>query len=187
MDFITIVALAVGLSFDTFAVSLSFGVFQNKIIFREAFRIALVMAFFQSGLFVTGYFTGSLISEFMRAADHWIALILLNALGIRMIIEGSKKKKQVQEEIKDYNNSLILFSMAVSTSIDALAVGISFALLNDRIWYSTVILGTITFLASMIAIRIGKSAGSRLGENVGIIGGLILMVIGVKIFLEHTW
>lgn len=94
MDFITIVAVALGLSFDTFAVSLSMGVIQNQIIFRQAVRTAIVMAFFQSGLLVAGYFLGSLISDFMKAADHWVALILLTILGIRMIIEGLKKKRR---------------------------------------------------------------------------------------------
>jgi len=184
MDFITIVAVALGLSFDTFAVSLSLGVIQNQIIFRQAVRTAIVMAFFQSGLLVTGYFLGSLISDFMKTADHWVALVLLTILGARMIIEGLKKKEN--EEIRDYSNPMVLVSMAVGTSIDAFAVGISFALLSIRIWYSALIIGTVTFLASMTAIRIGKSAGSRLGNKVEVIGGIILIAIGAKIFLEHT-
>jgi putative Mn2+ efflux pump MntP len=184
MDFITIVAVALGLSFDTFAVSLSFGVIQNKVLFRQAFRFALIMAFFQAGLLVTGYFLGSFISDIIKAADHWVALILLSVLGIRMLIEGLKKKEK--DDIKDYSSPMTLISMAIGTSIDAFAIGISFALLNIRIWYSAVIIGTVTFLASMIAIRIGKSAGEKLGNKVEIIGGLILIVIGIKIFLEHT-
>jgi len=183
MDFITIVAVALGLSFDTFAVSLSYGMIQSKILFRQAVRVALVMAFFQAGLLVTGYFLGSIISDFIKAADHWVALILLVVLGIRMITEGFKTKDKVQ--IKDYGNTMTLVSMAIGTSIDAFAIGISFALLSIRIWYSAVIIGAVTFMASMTAIRIGKSAGGRLGNKVEIIGGLILIAIGIKIFLEH--
>lgn len=183
MDFITIVAVAFGLSFDSFAVSLSYGVIKNKILFWQAAKIAMVLAVFQSGLLVIGYFLGSFISSAVRAADHWIALILLSFLGIKMIIEGIKRK--MEDEIKDYTRTLALLSIAVGTSIDAFAVGISFALLNIRIWYSGIIIGIVTFLASMIAIRIGKSAGSRLGNKVEIIGGLILIAIGLKIFLEH--
>ena len=183
MDFITIVAVALGLSFDTFAVSLSYGMIQSKILFRQAVRVALVMAFFQAGLLVTGYFLGSIISDFIKAADHWVALVLLVVLGIRMITEGFKKKDKVQ--IKDYGNTMTLVSMAIGTSIDAFAIGISFALLSIRIWYSAVIIGAVTFMASMTAIRIGKSAGGRLGNKVEIIGGLILIAIGIKIFLEH--
>jgi putative Mn2+ efflux pump MntP len=183
MDFITIIAVALGLSFDTFAVSLSYGVVQRKILFREAVRIAVVMAVFQAGLLVTGYFLGSFISDIVKAADHWVALILLSVLGIRMIIEGLRKKEK--DEIKDYSNTATLISMAIGTSIDAFAVGVSFALLSIRIWYSAVIIGIVTFLASMTAIRIGKSAGGRLGNKVEIIGGLILIAIGIKTFLEH--
>lgn len=183
MDFITIVAVALGLSFDTFAVSLSLGVVQNRISFREAARFAIVMAVFQAGLLVSGFFLGSFISDAVKAIDHWIALILLSVLGAKMIIEGIEKKDD--EEIKDYTNIATVLTLAVGTSIDAFAVGISFALLKIRIWYSGIIIGTITFLASMTAIRIGKTAGDRLGKKVEIIGGLILIAIGIKIFLEH--
>lgn len=184
MDFITITAIALGLSFDTFAVSLSYGVIQSRILFREAARIAIVLAFVQASLLVAGFFLGSLISEAVKAADHWIALALLSFLGIKMIIEGVKRKGE--EEIKDYSKPVALLTVAIGTSIDAFAVGISFAFLNIRIWYSGVIIGTVTFLASMTAIRIGKSAGPHLGNKVELAGGLILIAIGIKIFLEHT-
>ncbi len=183
MDFLTIMLVALGLSFDTFAVSLSFGVVQNKILFRQAVRVAIVLAIFQTGLLVIGYFLGSFVSEFIKAADHWIALGLLSFLGIRMMIEGFRRKEN--DEARDYTKTKELLTVAVGTSIDAFAVGISFALLEIKIWLSGVIIGVVTFLASMIAIRIGKSAGARLGQRVEIIGGLILIAIGIKIFLEH--
>ena len=183
MDLITITAVALGLSFDTFAVSLSFGVVKNEILFRQAVRVALVLAFFQAGLLVAGYFLGSVVSDFMKAADHWVALILLSFLGIRMIVEGLRRKEN--DEVRDYTKTLTLVATAVGTSIDAFAVGISFAFLDIKIWMSGLIIGAVTFLASMTAIRIGKSAGARLGQRVEIAGGLILFAIGVKIFLEH--
>lgn len=183
MDFLTIVLVALGLSFDTFAVSLSFGVVQNKIIFWQAFRVAVVLAVFQAGLLVTGFFLGSFVSDFIKAADHWVALALLSFLGIRMMIEGIKRKEE--DEARDYTKTKELLTVAVGTSIDAFAVGISFALLDLKIWLSGVIIGAVTFLASMTAIRIGKSAGAKLGQRVEIVGGLILIAIGIKIFLEH--
>ena len=184
MDFVTIIAIALGLSFDTFAVSFSYGIVQKKILFRQAVRIALVLAVFQAGLLVTGFFLGSFVSEIMKAADHWIALGLLLFLGIRMIIEGSRWK--VETEARNYTKHFELLTAAVGTSIDAFAVGISFALLEFRIWISGIIIGAVTFLASMTAIRIGKSAGDRLGRWAEITGGFILIAIGVKIFLEHA-
>ena len=183
MDFITILAVALGLSFDTFAVSLSFGVVKNKIVFWQAVRVAMVLAIFQAGFLVIGYFLGSVISDIMKAADHWVALGLLSFLGIRMIIEGIRRKDN--DEVRDYTKPLTLVATAIGTSIDAFAVGISFALLEIKIWISGILIGAVTFLASMTAIRIGKSAGKKLGRNVEIIGGLILIAIGVKIFLEH--
>jgi putative Mn2+ efflux pump MntP len=183
MDYFSITAIALGLSFDTFAVSLTYGVMQNKIYFRQAARIAIVLAFFQAGLTVAGYFLGSVISESVKAFDHWIALGLLLFLGAKMIIEGFKRNED--KEVKDYSKTIMLLTVAIGTSIDAFAVGVSFAFLDFKIWSSGIIIGAITFLASMSAIRIGKSAGERLGGKVEIIGGVILIAIGVKIFLEH--
>lgn len=183
MDLLTIIAVAFGLSFDTFAVSLSFGVVQNRILFIQAVKVAFVMALFQAGFLVAGYFAGSLISEVIKTADHWVALILLSFLGIRMILEGLKGCEN--NKFIDCTKPLTLISAAVGTSIDAFAVGISFALLELRIWMSGIIIGVISFLTSMTAIRIGKSAGKRLGRRVMTVGGLILIAIGIKIFLEH--
>lgn len=184
MDSYTILAIALSLSFDTFAVSLSLGVVRNKILFRQAVEIAALLAIFQGGLTIAGYFLGSIISNELRATDHWIALFLLSFLGVKMIVEG-KKNVSSKSSPRDYNNRLILLTIALGTSIDAFAVGISFAILYVQIWKAGILIGTVTFLASMTAIRIGKSAGERLGSKVEIIGGVILLAIGLKIFLQH--
>ena len=183
MDYFTILAIALGLSFDTFAVSLSYGVIRSGILFRQASWVAIVLAVFQGGLTIAGYFLGSIISNALKTTDHWIALGLLTFLGIKMIVEGMKRTKE--EETKNFSSFLVLLTIAVGTSIDAFAVGISFALLDVQIWKAGILIGVVTFLASMTAIRIGKSAGERLGNKVEIIGGLLLIAIGIKIFLEH--
>jgi len=183
MDYFTILAIAISLSFDTFAVSLSYGVVRNRIIFRQALWVAVVLAVFQGGLTVAGYFFGSMVSDVLHAIDHWIAFGLLAILGIKMIVDGFKKSRQ--NEIRDYNSEVALITIALGTSIDAFAVGISFALLNVMIWGAGILIGIVTFFASMAAIRIGKSAGERFGNKVEVIGGLILITIGLKIFLEH--
>ena len=183
MDYFTILAIALGLSFDTFAVSLSYGVVRTGILFRQAIRVAIVLAIFQGGLTVGGYFLGSVISNALKAADHWIALALLAFLGIKMIAEGYRKTEI--NRTKDFSSTFVLLTIAIGTSIDAFAVGISFALLEVNIWEAGILISVVTFLASMTAIRIGKSAGERLGNKVEIIGGLILIAIGLKIFLEH--
>jgi putative Mn2+ efflux pump MntP len=183
MDFLTILVISLGLSFDTFAVSLSYGVIRSGILFRQASWIAIVLALFQGGLTIAGYFLGSIISDALRATDHWVALGLLGFLGAKMIFEGLKKT--ANHEPKDYTSNFVLMTIALGTSIDAFAVGISFAILDVRIWEAGSVIGAVTFLASMTAIRIGKSAGARLGNKVEIIGGLMLIAIGLKIFLEH--
>ena len=183
MDNFTILAIALGLSFDTFAVSLSYGVIRNSILFAQAMWVAAVLAIFQGGLTVLGYFLGSIISNSLKATDHWVALLLLSFLGVKMIVEGLKKADK--EEPRDFNSIMVLLTIALGTSIDAFAVGISFAILDVKIWRAGILIGIVTFLASMTAIRIGKSAGERLGNKVEIIGGVILIAIGLKIFLEH--
>ena len=110
-------AIALGLSFDTFAVSLSLGVVKKKILFREAVRVALVFALFQGGLTVTGYFLGSVISNALKTADHWIALGLLSILGIRMIRDGLKKSTETEH--LDLSKTYKLLTIAVVTSIEA--------------------------------------------------------------------
>ncbi len=184
MDYLTIIAIAFGLSFDTFAVSLTFGVVRSRIIFMEAVRIAIILAFVQGGMAVLGYFTGSMISKELQNSDHWVVLGLLSFLGIKMIIEGLRHKEE--EDMRDYRNFFVLLSVGIVTSIDAFAVGISFAIIDSMVlWMSAVIIGIVTFVASMTAIRIGKAAGERLGRRVEIIGGLVLIMAGIKIFLEH--
>jgi manganese efflux pump family protein len=183
MGILTILVIAIGLSFDTFAVSLSYGVIRSGILFRQASWIAIVLAVFQGGLTIAGYYLGSIISEALKAVDHWVALGLLSFLGIKMVVEGFKKNED--ESAKDYSSTLVLLTIALGTSIDAFAIGISFALLSVKIWEAGIFISAVTFLASMTAIRIGKSAGERLGNKVEIIGGLLLIGIGLKIFLEH--
>ena len=183
MDLITITAIALGLSFDSFAVSLSCGVIESKIRFINAMRIAFILALFQGGLTVLGFFLGSAVSGHIEKYDHWVAFVLLMILRVKMIIEGLKGEADRQPV--DINRWPVVITMAIGTSIDAFAVGISFALLKVRIWSAGVIIGAVTFIASMTAIRIGKSAGSRLGSKVEILGGIILAGIGIRILVEH--
>lgn len=183
MDYITLLGIAVGLSFDTFAVSLSCGVVKSKISFNEALRIAFTMALFQGGLPVLGYFLGTTVTDYVKNFDHWIAFGLLLVLSAVMIIGGLKKEED--KPVRDFRKLSVLLAMAAGTSVDAMAVGISFAFLKMNIWISGLIIGTVTFFASMIAIRIGKTAGKHLGSRVEILGGIILAAIGIKILLEH--
>jgi putative Mn2+ efflux pump MntP len=183
MDFITILLIAIGLSFDTFAVSVSTGLVICSIRFWQGVRVAFILAFFQSLMPFLGWFAGKQVATQISDYDHWIAFGLLAVLGLKMIVESFKKEEQ-----KTGVNPLkitILLGMAVATSIDALVVGVSFAFLEMKIYLSVLIIGIVTFLVSMIGMLFGKSAGGRFGRKMEIIGGLILIGIGIKILLEH--
>ncbi|MFO7756010.1 MAG: manganese efflux pump MntP family protein [Bacteroidales bacterium] len=184
MEILTVLIIAVGLSFDSFAVSLGCGAVDSGISFKRAMKIAVILALFQ-GLFpVAGFYMGYFILDYVEPVDHWIAFGLLSFLGVRMILEGVHNGKDCEK--KDLLNNTTIVTMGVSTSIDALAVGISFAFMFDQIWFEALVIGVITFIASMIAIKIGKYAGPRLGSRVEMAGGILLIAIGVKILLEHT-
>jgi len=184
MEIITILAIALGLSLDSFAVSLTCGAVQSRIQFKQALKVAFILALFQGAFPLAGYYLGVSFSELVEPVDHWVALILLSMLGIRMIYGGISREEE--EERKDITRPLILVIMGISTSIDAFVVGISLGFLDANIFLSAVLIGTITFLASMLAILLGKNFGERLGQGVEIAGGLILVLIGLKIVIEHT-
>ncbi|MHC1706176.1 MAG: manganese efflux pump MntP family protein [Bacteroidales bacterium] len=183
MEILTLFLIAIGLSFDSFAVSVSCGIARTGIRFLPATRIAFFMAFFQGVMPLIGWIIGMKLSTLVHEADHWIAFGLLGALGIKMIWESLKAK----DEVIDFNpmNYKILITMALATSIDALIVGISFGTLNANIWLAILIIGSITFIISMLGILFGKNTGSRFGKRMEILGGLILIAIGAKILIEH--
>jgi putative Mn2+ efflux pump MntP len=185
MDTVTLTGIALSLSFDTFAVSLSCGIQRKTILFVQALKIAVVMALFQGGLPVAGYFLGSAVSGYVEAVDHWIAFAVLLVLGVRMIIEGVSDSRK--SESRDITSLNVMIALAIGTSIDAFAVGVTFAFLDTHILYAAIIIGAVTFIASMVAIRLGKSAGSRLGTKVEVAGGIILIIIGIKILYEHLY
>jgi putative Mn2+ efflux pump MntP len=183
MDLITILLIAVGLSFDTFAVSVSSGLTIRQIRFMQAVKIAFTLAFFQSLMPLIGWMVGSQFSGPVVNYDHWVAFGLLSALGLKMAYESFKK----DNEKSNFNplNLAVLLGMAVATSIDALVVGVSFALIEVNIYWTVLVIGVVTFLVSMAGMLFGKKVGGKLGKRMEIIGGLILIGIGIKILLEH--
>jgi putative Mn2+ efflux pump MntP len=182
MGAIEIILIGIGLSFDTFAVSVSTGLLKNSIRFWQGVKIAFILAFFQSFMPLIGWLGGTQIANYISHFDHWIAFVLLSIIGVKMIIESFK-----HEEDKKTNPLLfrVAVLMGLATSIDALVVGVSLAFLDIMIIQSIIIIGIITFLAAMIGMLIGKNANGKLGKKVEIIGGLILIGIGLKILIEH--
>ena len=144
------------------------------------------MAFFQGLLPVIGWYIGEGIEKYVEGFDHWIAFFLLAYLGIKMILES--RKKEGTEKMSDIYSWRHIITLSIATSIDALIVGFSYALAAvGDIFIGAIIIGGVTFFFSMLGIRIGKDVGRRFGNKVELIGGIILLGIGLKIFLEHAF
>jgi len=184
MNLLNILIIAIGLSMDAFAVSVTNGICLPKGRFLEAFRVSLHFGFFQFIMPIIGYFTGSRFSKMIENYDHWVAFGLLFAIGIHMILE-SKKERDKEVVISKKEWKLLLLSIA--TSIDALAVGLSLAFLNAPIFYPSLIIGLVTASLSYVGVKFGCFLGKKFSSYVEILGGFILIGIGMKILLEHIF
>jgi manganese efflux pump family protein len=185
LDLLIIFLTAIGLSFDTFAVSVSSGIVKNEITFFNAMKIAFSLAFFQSMMPLAGWAIGIKIKEFVSSVDHWIAFGLLSIIGLKMILESLKKEKE--NTFFNPLNFLFLIGMSVATSIDAFVVGVSFGFVNMSIFVPLLIIGAVTFIVSMLGILFGKKAGAHFGKKMEILGGIILIGIGTKILIQHLF
>ena len=183
MSFVEILLIGIGLSMDAFSVSICKGLTTKRFSWKMALICGLWFGFFQALMPMIGYFLGAQFEQFITSVDHWIAFGLLFLIGANMIREAlSKKTENVSDADLGFKTMLLL---AIATSIDALAVGISFACIQVKIWSSVLIIGVTTFLFSILGVKIGNVFGSRFEKSAGIIGGIILILIGLKILLEH--
>jgi len=182
MTFIELLLIAIGLSMDAFSVSICKGLTTKKFSWRMALLCGLWFGFFQALMPVIGYYLGAQFQELIEAYDHWIAFGLLFLIGANMIREALSKKEESANGDLDVKT---MFLLAIATSIDALAVGVSFACIQVNIWSSVLIIGLTTFLFSVLGVKIGNVFGSKYEKSAGIIGGIILILIGLKILLEH--
>ena len=180
-----LVFIAIGLSMDAFAVALCKGLGMRKLNYRHALMIALFFGVFQGMMPLIGWLLGKQFEQYITPVDHWIAFALLAYIGGRMIYGalGSKEESITPTESRmDYKE---LFLMAVATSIDALAVGISFAFLQIQIVPAVSLIGSITFVLSFLGVVLGNRFGVRYKTKAEIAGGAVLILIGGKILLEH--
>lgn len=184
MSFITLFLLALSLSFDSFAVSVSSGLIKKEIVFWQAVRIAFFLALFQAFMPVLGWFGALSVKSIIEPFDHWLAFGLLTVIGLKMILESFKKD---EERCIDPLSFRFIIGISVATSIDALIVGVSFAIVEVNIIVAVFTIGTVTFIASMLGILFGKRSGLLLGKKMEILGGLILIGIGLKILLGHIY
>lgn len=183
MGIFSILLTGFALSMDAFAVSVTKGMTLKKINLSIATKIAFLFGLFQAVMPLIGWLFGMNFELYIRSIDHWIAVFLLSFLGIKMIVEAIKDDDNDNSTYLD-NKELIILSIA--TSIDALAVGVTFAFLNIDIIPICVSIGVITFLVCFIGVLIGKKIGSVFKNYAQIIGGIILILIGLNILNEHT-
>ena len=182
MDFFEIVLIGIGLAMDAFAVSVCKGLSMKKMDWRKAIIISLYFGIFQAVMPVIGYFLGTTFSGFVESVDHWIAFILLAIIGGNMIKDSTDDENEKRNDNIDIKTMLLL---AIATSIDALAVGITFAFFETNIGLGISIIGLITFILSIIGVKIGNRFGDKFQNKAELTGGIILIIIGLKILLEH--
>ena len=181
MDFAELLLIAVGLSMDAFAVSVCKGLSVKELKPRHALLAGLYFGGFQALMPVLGWLLGYRFESLITSIDHWVAFVLLSLIGGNMIRESFSE----EEELNDDFGVKTMLLLAVATSIDALAVGITFAFLSVKILPAAALIGVTTFLLSILGICIGRAFGARWKSRAELAGGVILILIGLKILLEH--
>jgi putative Mn2+ efflux pump MntP len=183
MDIITLFLLAVGLSMDAFAVAVCKGLAMPRVSVKNCLIVGGWFGGFQALMPLIGYLLGYRFSSYITSFDHWIAFVLLALIGGNMVREAMSKEEE--EELDPKLDVKTMFLMAVATSIDALAVGITFAFLEVNIVAAVLFIGVITFVISVVGVKVGNVFGVKYKSRAELIGGIILILLGLKILLEH--
>jgi len=185
MNTLQIILISVGLAMDAFAVSLAAGTLTCVQCKRARFRLSFHFGLFQAFMPVIGWFLAHQVVHYIKAVDHWIAFALLGFIGVKMIYESLHPDDKTQLTNPSKGWSLVMLSIA--TSIDALAVGLSLALLGVEIWVPALYIGVITASMSLAGIHLGKKLGEKFGQIMERIGGIILIFIGLRILISHVF
>ncbi len=183
MELVELLIIAVGVSMDAFAVSICKGLSVRQIRPKHACQTALWFGGFQALMPLAGFYLGISFADFVASVDHWIAFILLGIIGGNMIKESLHRDEDCCMD-PDFSFRT-MFAMAVATSIDALAIGVSFAFLNVNIWEAILLIGLTTGLFSGVGVYVGNLFGSRYKSKSEFAGGFILIAMGIKILIEH--
>lgn len=182
MRILEILLISVGLAMDAFSVSICKGLSMKKLSWKKTIIIAAYFGIFQALMPVIGFLLGSTFESLVTKIDHWIAFILLGIIGANMIKDAFSEESDNVNDKVDYKTMIIL---AIATSIDALAIGITLAFLKTNIVFSIMSIGIVTFALSIFGVIIGNNFGSKYEKKAEIFGGIILILIGLKILLEH--
>lgn len=185
MEHLASIFIGVGLAMDAFTVSLGIGTGRRANDRRAKFRLSFHFGFFQMAMTVVGWFAGSTIARYIETFDHWIAMGLLAYVGINMIRSGLNP--EMETYITDPSRGKLLIILSVATSIDAMAVGLSMAMINAPWLVPAIIIGVVTWGLSVFGLLAGDSLGSKFGKRMEILGGLILLGIGIRILVTHLF
>lgn len=184
MGVLELLILAVGLAMDAFAVSVCKGLALEKLKVRHMVTVGAYFGLFQAGMPLAGYFLGSQFKDKITSIDHWVAFILLAVIGLNMIRESGEKEEECTEKVTALPVKEMLV-LSVATSIDALAVGITFAFLQVEIVPAVSFIGAVTFILSAAGVKLGNVFGSKYKAKAELAGGMILILLGLKILAEH--
>jgi manganese efflux pump family protein len=184
MSFLTLLLIAVGLAMDCFAVSLGVGTAGTAIGPRPTFRLFFHFGLFQGGMTLIGWLVGKTVVAYIAKVDHWVAFALLAFVGVRMIWGGFQKLGG-GPAIPNPSRGLTLVMLSIATSIDALAVGLSLALLNMNVFWSALVIGGVSAVLSLVGLLLGNQLGLRYGKLMEILGGIILIGIGLRVVITH--
>ena len=185
MDLFLVLPIALALAMDAFAVSVGVSAGQRGLSRRQMVRLAVSFGFFQSVMPLLGWLAGLAVLETIRKVDHWVAFALLVAIGTKMIYESFSPSSNDLRRKNDPTKGLKLFVLSVATSLDALAVGFSFSAINLSILAPAFIFGVVAFVMTVVGAKIGLLFGRVAGRRAEFLGGIVLIVIGVKILLDH--
>lgn len=182
MGILSIIVIAIGLAMDAFAVAICKGLSMKKMSWKKGIIVGAYFGFFQAFMPLIGYLLGIGFHEKVSQVDHWFAFILLSAIGINMLKEVFSKEEDCKNDNVNFKEMVVL---ALATSIDALAVGITMAFLEVNIIVAVLAIGIITFAISVLGVKIGNIFGDKYEKKAEFVGGVILILMGTKILLEH--
>jgi putative Mn2+ efflux pump MntP len=185
MSIVYVLGVALGLSMDTFAVSVGFSLGRAGLDRAGAARMAAHFGFFQFAMSVLGWLAGTTVADIIRSFDHWVAAGLLVLVGGKMIVEAVRREKALVREARDRTRGWPLIGLSVATSLDALAVGLSFAALGASILLPAVIIGVVCFAVTLLGAKLGPVLGKLIGERAEAGGGIVLILLAAKILFDH--
>lgn len=187
MSLLVIVGISLGLAMDAFAVAIGVSIGLRETTPRQIFRLSFHFGLFQGIMPVLGWMSGTLAAQFMMQFSHWIAFALLAFIGGRAVYNAWLGGEQETRFVRDPTRGYSLIFLSLATSMDAFVVGVSFAMMEMRVWYPAVVIGVITGLLTVAGMLFGSRLGQRFGTSMEILGGLTLILIGLKALVDGLW